>query len=208
MSDTSLPLPVAALAEHALGATITHSAPTVGGFSNLSRRILIGGRSCVIKAAQLPIKRADLRHEASILPLLPALNVPAPHLIAFAEDDSWSVLISAELPGQPGVTLLETNHADLPTAFGALGTLLARLHTALAPNLPHLNLVPRLAAARAMLDTAADIDDDLRRGLLAALYAVSWDQQAPCLIHGDAGMHNVLWDGGCAARLHGGSCWP
>ncbi|MBX0331162.1 phosphotransferase, partial [Oscillochloris sp. ZM17-4] len=192
--------PVAALVEGALGAPLSGLSPTLGGFSHLSRRALIGGRACVIKAAHLPLKRADLRREAVALPLLPALNVPAPPLLGLVDDDTWTVLVVGELPGQPGVALLEGDPGALPAAFAALGGILARLHAAPAPDLPALALAPRLAAARAAL-AAPDLEDNLRAPLAAALAHPAWAAAPPRLIHGDAGMHNLLWDDGRAALL-------
>lgn len=184
-----LPPAVAALAERALGAPATDIGPTVGGFSNLSRRARIAGRACAIKAAELPTKRAGLRHEAAVLGLLGPTAIPAPRPLALAEDAIWTVLIAEELPGAPGVTLLERGHAALPAAFAALGDILARLHALSAPPLAG----PPLVAARAAL-AGPDLDTDLRAALAAALDHPAWRAGPPRLIHGDAGVHNLLWD--------------
>ncbi len=200
MSDGPLlPPAVAALAEAALAAAISDLAPTVGGFSNLSRHARIGGRPCVIKAAELPAKRASLRHEAAVLGLLAGRGVPAPARLALAEDAAWTVLISEALPGRPGLAMLEGERAELPAAFAALGAILAGLHALPAPELPGLALAPRLAAARAAL-AGPDLDAGLRRPLAAALGHPAWQDGPPRLLHGDAGLHNLLWDGrrGCA----------
>jgi aminoglycoside phosphotransferase (APT) family kinase protein len=199
MSEASLPPAVAALAESALGGAIIGLAPTVGGFSNLSRRAQIGGQTCVIKAAQLSLKRADLHREAAVLPLLPARQILAPPLLALVEDETWTVLITAELPGLPGVALLEGDRHDLPAVCVALGSMLARLHAGPAPKLPSLALGPHLMAARKTLD-CADVSGELRSALLTALDSSAW-AESPCLIHGDSGIHNLLWDGRRAALL-------
>jgi aminoglycoside phosphotransferase (APT) family kinase protein len=187
---TLLPPPVAALAARALGEPIGELAPTYGGFSNLTLFATVGGRRCVIKAASTPTKQADVRREAALLPLLAAAGLPSPPLLAFAEDADWSVALTAALPGRNGLQLLADAPEALPAIFEALGPALATSHRALLRDaLPHMALAERVAEAQAALAS---------RGLPQPLYASLADAlwQAPGgLVHGDVGLHNLLWDG-------------
>jgi aminoglycoside phosphotransferase (APT) family kinase protein len=198
LTDPALPPKVAALVAGAFGgAPIAEIAPTTGGFSHLSRFATIGGRLCVIKAADQLAQRADIRREALVLPLLRARGLPTPQLLALAEDDDWTVAVTAALPGAPGLSLLDG--LALPAVYAALGRLLARLHAGPPPAELGLALAPQLARARAALP-ALVADGALRLALADALEHPAW-QGPPRLIHGDLGLHNLLWDGNELALL-------
>jgi aminoglycoside phosphotransferase (APT) family kinase protein len=59
------------------------------------------------------------------------------------------------------------------------------------------------ARSRRVLETlpALDLDAELRDALAAALAHPAWRPPAARLVHGDAGLHNLLWDDGIAALL-------
>lgn len=175
---------------------------TSGGYSHLSVAATLGGRPCVIKAAELPLRRADLRREAIVLDLLAAQALLAPARLALVEGAGWTVLITALLPGEPGQRLYAGPPAALAPAYRALGTSLARLHAIAPTGRPgdDLDLAARAARAAAALP-ALPLPDELRAPLTAALAHPRWRPTAPRLTHGDAGLHNLLWDGASATLI-------
>lgn len=192
----TLPPPVIDLLSSAFpGAPVTGLAPTVGGFSNLSALATIGGARCVVKAARLPARRADLRREALVLARLHGERVGAPIALAFVEGEGWSALVTRRRPGRPGITLYGGPPAELAPVYSALGRALARLH-ALPPGAteppPELDMAGR---ADELIVTLGDlpIPAEVRAPLVAALAHPVWRAERPRLVHGDAGLHNVLW---------------
>jgi aminoglycoside phosphotransferase (APT) family kinase protein len=188
-----LPPPIHKLAQQALG-PIAHLEPTSGGFSNQSWYATIGDRQCVIKAATLPAKREDVRREALLLPLLALHRLPTPRLLAFVEDDDWSVAITERLPGQHGLALLADTRADLTPLYQRLGGVLAMIHQLTLPARRELQpLEERCRLAQAVL-VAAAVPPALKEVLDAGLLVVAESNQR-VLVHGDVGLHNLLWDG-------------
>lgn len=198
-----LPEPALALLRRAFpGQPLSGMRPTSGGYSHLSLVADIGGRPCVVKAAELPLRRADLRREAAALGLLPGRDVAAPARLALVDDGGWTLLVTALLPGAPGQALYAGPADALAPAYRALGAALARLH-AIAPAGPpgdDLDVAARAGRAAAALP-GLPLPDDLRAPLAAALAHPRWRPAAPRLTHGDAGLHNVLWDGAAAALV-------
>jgi aminoglycoside phosphotransferase (APT) family kinase protein len=193
-----LPPPLTALlADTFPGATLTSLAPTVGGFSNLTLAVRLNGRACVLKAASAPARRADLRREAAMLRMLQGRHLGAPPLLAHAEADDWTLLVTARRPGRPGITLYIRPPAQLVPAYHALGRTLSRLHrSTLAPPpgaaANGMLIAARAARLRAELATLP-LADELRVPLARALDHPTWRPIAPCLVHGDAGLHNIVW---------------
>lgn len=191
-----LPGPVAALLAAAFpGAPVADLAPTVGGFSHLSVAARIGAERCVVKAATLPAKVADLRREARVLAILAGRRLGAPAPLAFAEGGGWAALVTRRRPGAPGVALLGGPPDGLAPACAALGRALARLHA--APVGPpdgggDLLIAGRAAELAARLD-GLPLPAGLRGPLADALAHPAWRPGRPRLVHGDAGLHNVLW---------------
>ncbi|MBP1465869.1 phosphotransferase [Candidatus Chloroploca sp. M-50] len=185
------------LEEHFAGQAITSIRPTFGGVSNMSLALRIGTTPCVLKAAEQPGKRNDLRHEATILGLLAGKRLGAPTTLALLDDDAWSILVMRRRPGLPGLRFVTRPAADLIPIYQALGHTLARLHQqtpadsqippteGLAIHVQIGNLAPRLAEL--------PLPDMLTRNLIAAIAHPVWQPTAPRLIHGDAGLHNILW---------------
>ncbi len=179
------------IADH-LGVAPTDLAPTFGGFSNLTLRAELVGRPCVIKAATTPAKRADVQREADLLPALHAAGLPVPEPLAFVADTTWTVSITAALPGQNGLQVLSEVPAQLPLVFKALGRTLAAVHAAPPPAAhPDLDFALRVASAQASLADSA-ISPDLAIALDAALAYPVWSTTSG-LVHGDSGLHNLLW---------------
>lgn len=183
------------------GEPVTDLAPTFGGFSNRTVAARIGEARVVIKAASSPPKRADVRREARVLSLLRGSALPAPELLALGEDGEWTVAVTRALAGEPGLRLYERPPESLAGSFAALGAALARVHTVrCAANIePDLDLAARAAETRAAL-AGLPLDQELRETLVASLDHPAWRGEAR-LVHGDAGLHNTLWQAGALALL-------
>jgi aminoglycoside phosphotransferase (APT) family kinase protein len=181
-------------------APISDPAPTSGGFSHQSAYVTIGGRRCVVKAASIEHRRAALRREARILQLLSGSSLPAPALLALIEDDGWTIEVQGYVAGAHGLQVLAEQPAVLEQVYAQLGRLLAAIHSA---ELDIPGPVVRSNTASATLAALADLplDVGLREELAASLAHAAWAPLAPCLIHGDAGLHNLLWDGRITALL-------
>ncbi len=196
-----LPQPALDLLASHYGAPPGELAPTFGGFSHHSALATIGGRRCVVKAAEATPKRADLRHEARVLELLPGSGLPAPALLALAEDAGWTVELLEFVPGANGLHVLASEPAALDLVYGALGRTLAAVHSAaLAPPAQDLLLAGRAARLHTAL-AELPIEVGLRAALAAGLGQPAWRSPDVRLVHGDAGIHNLLWDGRITA-LH------
>jgi aminoglycoside phosphotransferase (APT) family kinase protein len=84
--------------------------------------------------------------------------------------------------------------------YAELGRLLAAIHTAPAALAPELLIEERARALRSSLRDLA-LDVEVRAELAASLEHPAWRPTAPRLVHGDAGLHNVLWAGRITALL-------
>jgi aminoglycoside phosphotransferase (APT) family kinase protein len=195
-----LPQPALDLLTRAAGVP-SELAPTFGGFSHHSALATIDGRRCVVKAAEAVPKRADLRHEARVLVLLRGSGLPAPVLIALAEDAGWTVEVLEFMPGANGLHILAQAPAELGQVYDTLGRALAAVHhSGLAPPAHDLLLAERARRLRAAL-ADLPLDDDLCAALAQALEQPAWRSPNVCLVHGDAGIHNLLWEGRITALL-------
>jgi aminoglycoside phosphotransferase (APT) family kinase protein len=198
----ALPQPAVDLLAAAFPAEpLAEPAPTFGGFSHHSAIVTLGARRAVVKAARSAPKRADLRREARILGLLGATGLPAAPILALLEDDIWTVEVIGFVEGVPGLHMLSEMPGDLPSAYSALGCLLAAIHqTPLAAPSHDLLLANRADAVLRALPSL-DLDAALHSELSAALAHPAWRPTTPALVHGDAGLHNILWSGEIAALL-------
>jgi aminoglycoside phosphotransferase (APT) family kinase protein len=182
------------------GAPIGDLAPTTGGFSHQSAYVTIGGQRCVVKAASLSQRRSTLRREARALKLLSGSGLPVPTLLALAEDDDWTVEVQGFIAGAHGLRVLAEAPADLERVYRELGQLLAALHSAPLPD-PGPGLSSDTASATRAALPGLPLDAGMRAALAASLDHPVWAPAAPCLVHGDAGLHNLLWDGRITALL-------
>jgi len=175
--------------------------PTVGGYSNLTAQIQIGEQQCVVKAAASAIKREDVRREAHMLTLLHGRSLLAPELLALPENEAWTVAVTKYVPGDHGLHVLEQAPTTLGHLYYALGQLLATLHA--TPTLaddPSLRIADRGQQVHAMLSTL-DLDAELGSVVITSLEHPVWQMPPEHLVHGDAGLHNILWDGQITALL-------
>jgi aminoglycoside phosphotransferase (APT) family kinase protein len=197
-----IPAPVINLLQSAFpGQPIGDFAATTGGFSNLTAIVTIGAQRCVIKAAATALKRADVRREATTLRLLQAIDLPFPSLLALVEDDRWTIAVTRWVAGEHGLAVLERAPEQLESLYRALGLLLAKVHrTPLATPALAPQLEDRMRHALARLP-ALELESDLSAALLEGLEHPIWRAQPHRLVHGDAGLHNLLWDGRITALL-------
>lgn len=175
-------------------------APTFGGFSNLTVSATLAGQRCIIKAATVPAKRAGIRREAALLEALRGSGLPVPVLLTFAEDATWTVAVMLELPGVNGLRVLANAPAALPDVFAALGMALGYVHGTPPPALAHFLFVERCANARVTLGNA-NIPHAVRDALMDSLDHPAWHTMPVGFVHGDIGLHNLLWDGAQLALL-------
>jgi aminoglycoside phosphotransferase (APT) family kinase protein len=181
--------------------SINRVQPTVGGYSNLTVHITIGEQRCVIKAAASAVKRADVRRDAHMLTLLHDLSLPAPELLALLENEAWTVAVTKYVPGDHGLHVLEQSPIVLERVYYALGQLLAKVHaTPLLADDSSLRVAVRARQVRDMMSTL-NLDAELDSVVIASLEHPVWQMQPEHLVHGDAGLHNVLWDGQITALL-------
>jgi aminoglycoside phosphotransferase (APT) family kinase protein len=163
--------------------------------------VTIGAERCVIKAATAPLKRADVRREARVLGLLRGSGLPVPTLLALAENSEWSVAVTRYLAGEHGLRVLEQAPGELESIYAALGRLLAQVHrTPLELTEPGLRLAERAQQVAQALPELP-LDDELRAALTESLEHPIWRSAGTGLVHGDTGLHNLLWDGRTAALL-------
>jgi aminoglycoside phosphotransferase (APT) family kinase protein len=197
-----IPPPILTLLQSAFpGQPIGDLAATFGGFSNLTAIVTIGAQRCVIKAAENELKRADVQREAVMLRLLAHGGLPIPELLALAENDRWTLAVTRWVAGEHGLAMLGSTPAQLEAIYHALGLLLANIHrTPLAAPARVPQLADRMRHALARLP-ALEIESDLSAALREALEHPIWHAQPHALTHGDAGLHNLLWDGRIAALL-------
>jgi aminoglycoside phosphotransferase (APT) family kinase protein len=197
-----LPAPIINLLQSTYpGQPIGDIAATSGGFSNLTAIVIIGDQRCVIKAAAAALKRADVRREAALLRLLHASGLPSPQLLTLIEDEAWTIALTRWVAGEHGLAVLERAPAQLEAIYHALGQLLAHIHRT---PLPANTLVPRLKdRMRHALEhlPALELEPVLSSALRQALEHPIWHTQPQHLAHGDAGLHNLLWDGRITALL-------
>ena len=176
-------------------------AATTGGFSNLTVIATIGEQRCVIKAAATALKRADVRREATLLRLLHASALPIPRLLALVEDDQWTIAVTNWLAGEHGLAVLERAPEQLESLYHALGALLANIHRTpvAAPTLAP-QLADRARHALKFLPTL-QLENEFSTVLREALEHPIWRAPPHALAHGDAGLHNLLWDSRITALL-------
>src|SRR5262249_33070227 len=174
-------------------------APTSGGFSNLTAIVTIGTERCVIKCAASRLKREDVRREARMLELLRGSELPIPAMLATLEDAAWTIAVTRWVAGEQGLPVLERAPEQLGPLSQALGRVLVQVPRMPLPATAPL-LIDRANQALASLP-ALDLEHDLGAILTGALQHPVWRAQPAGLSHGDAGLHNLLWDGRIVALL-------
>lgn len=196
LPEATLPLLAAAFPSQ----EIELLAPTAGGFSHPSAFLAIGGRRCVAKAAEAAPKRAGLRYEAAVLGALAGHGVAAPALVALCENAEWTVEVLAALLGEPGIACYGRAPAEQDSALAALAGLLAATHAAPLTPVAGARLPERAAELLAQMP-ALDLDAVVRGALASALAQPIWRAESANLVHGDAGLHNLLWHPATPALL-------
>src|SRR5512145_1484139 len=180
---------------------VSDIAATSGGFSNLTVLATIGVRRCAVKAANTSLKRADLRREARVLSLLQGFGLRVPSLISLCEDATWTVVVLEAVGGMHGLQLLTHAPNTLALVYCSLGRLLAAIHQVrLEPIGPALLVSSRIDEAARLLPMRGLEGAEYQR-LIACLEHPIWRTPPAGLVHGDVGLHNILWDGTISALL-------
>jgi aminoglycoside phosphotransferase (APT) family kinase protein len=175
--------------------------PTFGGYSNTTVIVPVGGERLVAKIAQVPIKQLDVRREATVLQAIEGRGLPAPTLVSFYETSDFCIEFLAEIEGINGMHFFSHEQRRLPELYAAVGRILSLVHQQHATGLPEeFHLRERYARVHAELPQLG-LDPELVRGLQSAIEHPIWDAPADRLVHGDAGIHNLLWDGELRALL-------
>ena len=193
-ADITIPASVLRLLAAVIGAPAEAIAPTFGGFSNLSFFATFAGVRCVVKAAALPIKREDVRREVTVLAALAETSIPVPILLHVVEDSNWTIAVTQAHTGRNGLRVLAETPAELAPLFAALGSALGRVHATQLRQRVASSLTRSVEQSRVLLLTMP-IEDELRGLLAASLRHPIWQTEAPRLVHGDIGLHNIVWDG-------------
>lgn len=174
---------------------------TFGGYSNTSVVVQVGQERLIAKIAEVPIKQLDVRREATILRAIEGRGLPAPSLVSFYEISDFCIEFLGEIEGVNGMYFFSHEQRRLPELYAAVGRVLSHVHQHSATTLPsEFHLRERYAQVHAQLPSLG-LDPALVRGLQAALEDPIWDAPADRLVHGDAGIHNLLWDGEMRALL-------
>lgn len=195
------PQPLALIESAFAGAAIGNITPTMGGFTHHSAFLTIDGQPCAVKASSIAARRDDLRREARLLRLLQGNDLPVPVLLAQTEDAAWTVTVMRRLPGLNALTFYSDNPALLESVAASLGRLLAAVHRApIVVADPDLQLAARFRRVYEGLP-ALGLDPDIHALLVASLEHRAWHSVTPGLVHGDAGVHNLLWHAGALALV-------
>jgi aminoglycoside phosphotransferase (APT) family kinase protein len=163
------------------------------------------GRPTIIKAATIPLKRADLRREARVLLALAGSGLPIAPLITLLEDPDWTVAVLGALPGENGLQRLNDPPEALANLYRELATLLARVHAIdllgmIGGDAIDLCLANRADVVAATLP-ALDLPLALHNALIGGVARAGANTHARQLVHGDPGAHNILWQGRISALL-------
>lgn len=179
------------LRRHHPGVTIEPLADTLGGFSHTTLVVSIGGVPCVAKGGTIDTRREDIRREAEALTLATAAALPAPRLLALLDDDHTTVLLTGHLPGQAGVTLYQATPEVRGAALARLGVIMTSIHAVPADH--HDARLASIAVPRDALAATLSGEPDAAALLERFTAACAALPQRRRLVHGDAGLHNLVW---------------
>ena len=174
---------------------------TFGGYSNLTFKLTVGTRQLVAKVAESTLKQADVHREAALLDMLRASELPIPVLVALLEDSELTVELLGHIEGTNGLHYFGTETTELPTLFAAVGRVLAEVHQRVpSAASTELALAPRYRQTLHELPMLG-LEPSLRDTLVASLEDAVWSPTELRLVHGDPGLHNLLWNGELTALL-------
>ena len=183
------------------GETLGAAAPTFGGYSNVSVVLPVGARLLVAKIAYTQLKRTDVRREARVLTALQTSDLPIPRLVALLEEENSTIELLDYIPGTNGMRFFSADQEQLPALFAAVGQTLGAVHGYTLDDKGHdLDLTARYEEVRHSL-ASSGLPTHISASLSHALIHPIWLQTADRLVHGDAGLHNILWDGQLRALL-------
>jgi aminoglycoside phosphotransferase (APT) family kinase protein len=177
---------------------LSEIAATFGGFSNLTFFATTGlGERVVVKAATSEDKRADVRRERMLIEHLSDSDLPIPSIFAISEQE-WTATVFRRVEGTSGLHVVQSRDID---DLCARGTLLARTLRRVHQTPPPLvdsggfDVAARYASlvSRVQSLPISLVDADRSLQFVDALQSPIL-QRGVALVHGDAGLHNTIWD--------------
>ena len=197
MTSVVVPGPLADRLEPMLGCRLRTAEAAQGGHSNLVFICALeDGRRVIVKAATAAWKRADVERESAILEVLADESLPVPRLIATHHDEEWAIMVTEFIDGRQGLSVL-TELTRNPTLPGAIGTSTARILRGIHATSPRplvgtsFNRGHQVSALLEPLQ-ASGAPTDVVDALLPALEH-PLHQRGVSFVHGDPGLHNLLW---------------
>ena len=197
MTSVVVPGPLADRLEPMLGCRLRTAEAAQGGHSKLVFICALeDGRRVIVKAATSSWKRGDVERESAILGVLADESLPVPRLIAAQSDDEWAIMITEFIDGRQGLSVL-TELAHNPTLPAAIGTLTARILRSVHSTLPRplagssfdrSHQVSALVGPLQVSGAPTDVVNALLPALEHPLH-----QRGVAFVHGDPGLHNLLW---------------
>ena len=203
MTSVVVPASLADRLEALLGMRMRTAVAAVGGHSNLVfEAITADGRAVMVKAANTAWKRSDIQREIAVLGVLDDSSLPVPTVVASSADAEWAVVVTGRIDGRNGLSIVADLRADEDLAVSA-GRLMARLLRLVHHSTPRPLPGPafeRAAQVAALAEplTRSEAPVDVIEALLPALSHVV-HQRSMAFVHGDPGLHNVLWGPGPTA---------
>ncbi|MFN8570265.1 MAG: phosphotransferase [Kouleothrix sp.] len=167
--------------------------PTVGGFSHHSALVTIGARRCVLKAAEHPPGRAALRHEARVLTLLQDTGLPAPALGWPARRQRLDDHGHADAAGRQRCDDLRAARTGAARGELAHSRACSRRFINRRCGRPAIRCCWPTAPAGARTAGAPPARHPVARGAYRQPDHPAWHTGSTSLVHGDAGLHNLLW---------------
>ena len=197
MTSVVVPAPLADRLEPMLGCRLRTAEAAQGGHSNLVFICALeDGRRVIVKAATSSWKRADVERESAILGVLADESLPVPRLIATHHDDEWAIMVTEFIDGRQGLSVL-TELAHNPALPAVIGTLTARILRVIHSTSPQplvgnsfdrAQQVSALVVPLRVSGAPSDVVDALLPALEHPLH-----QRGVSFVHGDPGLHNLLW---------------
>jgi len=198
VTSVVVPASLADRLETLLGTRVRTAVAAVGGHSNLVfEATTAAGEPVVVKAANTAWKRADIEREAAVLRALDGDDtLPAPVLVTSSADAEWAMVVTRRIDGSNGLSIVADLRADEDLAV-SVGRLMARVlrlvhHSSPGPLVGEdFDRAAQITGLDGPL-RASDAPSDVVEALLPAL-GDAVHQQGMAFLHGDPGLHNVLW---------------
>ena len=157
---------------------------TTGGAANLTLIARLDGAQVAVKVGVGDERRACVRREATLLPLLREAHLPVAGLLAFVDEPEpgFTFLVMDRLPGANGLDALQVRPLDVEVVVErarALGRL---------ARLVHSTTIASVADPEGQFDLVAQLTRSQPEPVPTVLL-----NHPVALVHGDLGFHNTLW---------------